>query len=117
MRNGPLSGAARSAILAALFWAAPLAAAAVELPTYTIELNNGVMTPMRLEVSAGTRFKIVLINSGTEPAEFESLRLRKEKVLAPGVTSFVVINGLAAGEYSFFDDFHLSAGEGAIVAR
>ncbi len=84
---------------------APLAAHA-EMPTYTLTFKaNGTFEPARLEVPAG-RFKIVLVNESTEAVEFESLPLRKEKVLGPGVTSFVVLSLSRPGEYPFFDDFH-----------
>ena len=56
-------------------------------------------------------------NTGTTPAEFESLRLRKEKVLGPGVESFIVIRRLSPGEYPFFDEFHMETGQGVIIAR
>ncbi|MBD1548045.1 cupredoxin domain-containing protein [Roseibium aggregatum] len=92
---------------------------AEELKTYDLELKDGVVTPNRLEVEAGTTFKIVIRNSGTKPAEFESLRLRKEKVLGPGVTSFVVIRRLSPGTYEFYDEFSIDkdTAHGVIVAK
>lgn len=48
----------------------------------------------------------MLVNESTEAVEFESLPLRKEKVLGPGVSSFVVLSLSRPGEYPFFDDFH-----------
>ncbi|MDY0309141.1 MAG: cupredoxin domain-containing protein [Castellaniella sp.] len=96
--------------LVALAWAgglAPMAAAgAADLPVYTLTFKaDGTFEPARLEVPAG-RFKIILVNESTEAVEFESLPLRKEKVLGPGVTSFVVLSLSRPGEYPFFDDFH-----------
>ena len=77
-----------------------------ELPTFTLTFKpDGTFEPARLEVPAG-RFKLLLINESKEPVEFESLPLRKEKVLGPGVKSFVVIMISRPGEYPFFDDFH-----------
>ena len=90
--------------------------AAVDLPTFRLECNNGVFTPQRLEVPAGKKFKIEIYNTGTEAIEFESLQLRKEKALNPGGSSFVVIYPLQPGEYKFFDDFHIKTGQGSIVA-
>lgn len=79
---------------------------AEELPTYTLTFKQGgTFEPARLEVPAG-KFKLILVNESNEPVEFESLPLRKEKVLGPGVTSFVVIKISRPGEYPFFDDFH-----------
>ena len=61
-----------------------------ELPSYELSLRDGHFTPALLEVPAGQRFKIILKNIGQGPAEFESTPLRVEKVLSPGVTTFVV---------------------------
>mgnify|MGYP002713080904 CR=1 FL=1 len=96
---------------------AATAARAEEPPTFTIEMKDGVLTPDRIEIPANTTVKIIIRNTGTTPAEFESLRLRKEKVLGPGVESFVVIRRASPGEYPFFDEFHMDTGQGVIIAR
>jgi heme/copper-type cytochrome/quinol oxidase subunit 2 len=90
---------------------------AAEDPTFRIEFKDGVVTPRRLEVPAGKRIVLELVNSGTTPAEFESKELRKEEVLAPGTTSSLVIRTLDPGEYEFFDDFHLDAPPAVLVAK
>lgn len=118
----PLVKASPLALAAALLGAglfAPAPATASELKTYDMELKDGVITPQTLEVEAGTTFKIVVRNTGTTPAEFESLRLRKEKVLGPGVTSFVVIRRLSPGTYKFYDEFHMDqeSANGVIIAK
>ena len=102
-------------LLAAML--APTTVVADTLPNFDLELHNGTLTPSRLEVPAHTRFKITVTNTGNTPAEFESRRLRQEKVLAPGVKSFVVIYPLKPGEYDFFDDFHLPSAKGQIIAK
>ncbi|MEI2387056.1 cupredoxin domain-containing protein [Breoghania sp. JC706] len=118
-----ISGSAISGLLAAaLFGAAlvaPLPAAADEMKTFDMELKDGVITPQKLEVEAGTTFKIIVRNTGTTAAEFESLRLRKEKVVGPGVTSFVVIRRLSPGTYKFYDEFHMDmeSANGVIIAK
>lgn len=86
-------------------------------PTFQIEFNDGKVTPSLLEVPAKTRFTLELRNVGTTPAEFESRQLRKEKVLAPGATSTMVIRTLDPGEYDFFDDFHPDAPAAKLVAK
>lgn len=92
------------------------AASADELPTFTLTFKaDGTFEPARLEVPAG-RFKIELSNESNEPVEFESIPLRKEKVLGPGVKSFVVITISRPGEYPFFDDFHQDV-KGTLVVK
>jgi len=92
-------------------------ASASDLLTFKLEMQDGKFIPPRIEVPAGQRIKIEIHNIGTTAAEFESVELRKEKVLAPGAQSFVVIAPLRPGEYKFFDDFHLNMPQGVIVAK
>lgn len=88
------------------------------LPVYNITIADGVYSPAALEVPAGQRFKIIIKNTGRGPAEFENLSLRVEKVLAPEVESFVVIQPLKPGSYHFIDEFHLDmAGFNIIVTQ
>lgn len=106
----------RSLISAALV-ALSMAVQAQELHTVTVTLRDGKLIPPMLEVPANTRFKIVIRNEGRGPAEFESRSLRKEKVLAPGATSFVVVAPLKPGTYDMFDEFHEKTATGTIVAK
>ena len=87
------------------------------LPTYRLSLADGRLEPVELEVVAGQRFKIELHNAGSTPVEFESRRLRQEKVMGPGVHSFVVVHPLKPGRYDYFDEFHLPEAQGVIIAR
>ncbi|MBN9550571.1 MAG: cupredoxin domain-containing protein [Alphaproteobacteria bacterium] len=86
-------------------------------PVFFIEFANGAIMPPVLEVPTDTRFKMELRNSGSDPVEFESIELRKEKVLGPGGTSFIVIRRLDPGDYHFFDDFHPGTAPATLVAR
>lgn len=90
---------------------------AADLLTFKLELNDGKVNPARIEVPAGQKIKIEIHNTGKSPVEFESVQLRKEKVLAPGASSFVVIAPMQPGEYKFFDDFHAATAQGVIVAK
>jgi hypothetical protein len=106
-------------LLAAILLGAALGvpARAGENPVFVIEFADGAITPQTIEVPAGRPFKLELRNTGTSPVEFESLELRKEKVLGPGVTSFIVIRRLSSGEYRFFDDFHPGTPPALLIAR
>jgi len=98
--------------------AAPLAPArAGDAASFRIEFNDGKVEPSRLEVPANKTIEIELVNKGQGPAEFESKQLRKEKVLAPGAITTLVLRGLDPGEYDFFDDFHPDAPPAVLVAK
>ena len=97
---------------------APLAAQAADDPVvFRLVAKDGRFTPSDLEVPAGKRLRIEIVNEGATPIEFESLPLKQEKVLGPGARSSVVINPLKPGTYPFFDEFHPDTSKGRIVAK
>jgi hypothetical protein len=93
------------------------AASADDMPTYKLLMKDGRIYPETLEVQAMTRFRLEVKNEGPGAAEFESLELKKELVLAPGVTRSLVFFPMKPGAYRFFDDFHPETGQGKIVAK
>ncbi|AXB33949.1 cupredoxin domain-containing protein [Vibrio campbellii] len=103
-------------ILLSLILVLPFFAYAAEKFTVELTINNGVFTPQVLNVPTKKIIRIKISNIGDQPAEFESTQLRKEKVLAPGASSVVVIAPLREGTYTFFDDFHLDLPRGKIIA-
>ncbi|NTV10242.1 MAG: cupredoxin domain-containing protein [Zoogloea sp.] len=96
---------------------AAVPALADEMPTFHLVAKDGRITPARLEVPAGRKIKLILKNEGSGPEEFESSSPRMEKVLAPGATSFVVIQPLAAGSYRIFGEFHPNTAQAELVAK
>ncbi len=95
----------------------PSAALADEMPTHSLVIRNGHFEPATLEVAANTRFRLLIKNAGPGAEEFESVELRKEKVLAPGASSFLVFQPLKPGSYRFFGEFHPETAQGRIVAK
>jgi hypothetical protein len=97
--------------------AAAVAHAADAMPVFSIKALDGILEPAMIEVPSNTRFKIEIENEGIDPVEFESLELHVEKVLAGGAKSYVVINALKPGIYTFFDDFHPNTGKVQVVVK
>jgi uncharacterized cupredoxin-like copper-binding protein len=110
-------------LLALLFlaWSGTLlggkAVAAEELPAFEIVVNDGYFKPKRIEVPAGRRVKLVLINEGPGPLEFENDEMHIEKVLNAGARSFVVLPPLKPGQYDFVDEFNPITGELTVIAK
>ena len=93
------------------------AAVADDLPTYKVLMKDGRIFPETVEVPANTRFRLEVKNEGPGAAEFESIELKKELVLAPGVTRTMIFFPMKPGTYKFFDDFHPETGQAKIVAK
>jgi hypothetical protein len=110
-------------LLALLFlaWSGTLlggkAVAAEELPAFEIVVNDGYFKPKLIEVPAGRRVKLILINEGPGPLEFENDEMHIEKVLNAGARSFVVLPPLKPGQYDFVDEFNPITGELTVIAK
>lgn len=111
----------RTLLLAFLAWPGMLlggnAVAAEELPAFDVVVRDGVFVPRTLEVPAGRRIKLVLINEGPGPLEFENDEMRIEKVIGAGVRSFVVLPRLKPGQYDFADEYNPITGEFTVIAK
>ncbi|MFP3019649.1 MAG: cupredoxin domain-containing protein [Arsenophonus sp.] len=105
-----------SLVLLLLYILIPKFIFAAEKFTIELEMKNGDLIPLILKVPSKKIIRIKITNTGTEPSEFESTQLRKEKVLFPGAKSVLVIAPLKPGTYTFFDDFHLFSPKGKIIA-
>ncbi len=107
--------------LFALCLAAPVltasAADAANEVTVKLRAHDGKFEPTELLVPAGKKIRIEISNTGKTPIEFESLDLHKEKVLAPGGSSVVVIVAQQPGRYKFFDDFNPKSALGVLVVK
>lgn len=90
---------------------------AQELPSFNLLIRDGRFVPSTLEVPANTKFRLLIKNEGPGAEEFESVELRKEKVLAPGASSFLIFQPLKPGSYKFFGDFHPDTAQGQLVAK
>lgn len=106
------------ALLAGLLQLVSLAPVqAQDMPTFNLLIKAGHFIPETLEVPANTKFRLLIKNEGPGAEEFESIELRKEKVLAPGASSFLIFQPMRPGTYKFFGDFHPETAQGRIVAK
>lgn len=110
-----LLGLLPGASLAQEGFSAPVDPAAA-VPTYRIELNDGALVPPTLVVPAKTRFKLLVVNTGTKPSEFESNQLRLEEVLFMGAEAEMMVTPLDPGDYDYFDEFQPGT-MGVLTAR
>jgi plastocyanin len=82
-----------------------------------VVLRDGKFDPAVVEVPAGKRFRLEVINESRKAIEFESKDLKQEKVIPPGKSATVTINALKPGEYKFYDEFNEATARGKVVVR
>jgi hypothetical protein len=94
---------------------APLARAAV--PEYTIRIKDHLFFPAELEVPAGAKVRLLVINEDPTPEEFESYELNREKVIPGSTRAVIFIGPLKPGTYPFFGEFYPKTAQGRIIAK
>jgi plastocyanin len=105
------------ALLAALSFAVSLGAVAAGEPEFKIVIENHKFTPDRVEVPAGQKVKLLVENKDATPEEFESDKLKVEKVIPGKKSATIFIGPLKAGEYKFVGEYNEKTAKGVIVAK
>jgi hypothetical protein len=100
-----------------LFSLAAVQVQAEDVVERKLVIKAGRFYPEVITVPAKKRIRLVVTNEGPGPEEFESIPLRKELILAEGVTRKVIIAPLKVGEYPFFGEFHMDTANGVIKAE
>ena len=100
----------------ALIFAIATPAAAQE-PTYTLVVKDHKFQPTEIEIPAGKKIALIVKNEDPTPEEFESVELRREKVIPGGEQIIVYIGPLKPGRYEFFGDFNPATARGHIVVK
>ncbi len=111
--------AGRGGLIALVVAAACMTASApaMALESYTVTIKDHKFDPAKLEVAAGERFQIVVINADPTPEEFESNDFHVEKVVNGNSQIRVFAGPLEPGEYSFFGEFHKDTAQGTLTAK
>ena len=106
-----------------LLWLAAfpvIAAAAPALaddPTFALSIRDHKFEPARIEVPANQRFRLLVKNLDDTAEEFESVELKREKVIPGGRQAIIQLGPLAPGTYKFFGEYHEATAQGVIVAK
>ena len=88
-----------------------------EEPSFVLRIVNHQFVPKELEVPAGTKVKLVIKNEDDTAEEFESVSLRREKVIPAKSQGVVYVGPLSPGRYEFFGDFHPKTTRGFLVVK
>jgi len=84
---------------------------------FSVVIKNHRFEPAEISVPAGKRFKLTIDNQDPTPEEFESKRLRVEKVIAGKTKGVVTLGPLKAGSYPFVGEYHESSAKGVLHAK
>ena len=84
---------------------------------FLVQIKNHQFEPAEITVPAGEKFKLIVENLDKTLEEFESVDLKKEKLVGGGKKITIVVSPLKSGEYKFFGDFHQKTAQGKLIAE
>ena len=73
--------------------------------------------PEILELPAGEKIRITVHNKDNTVEEFESIDLKREKIVLANSKARVILAPLKPGEYKFFGEFHEETAQGKIIVK
>jgi plastocyanin len=95
----------------------PFGRVTAQEPTITIVIRNHTFEPAEVRVPAGKRVTITVLNDDPTPEEFESPKLKVEKVIPGKSKATIRIGPLAPGRYPFIGEFHEATAKGVVIAE
>jgi len=115
--NGETDNILKSGVMALLVMASTMLPAIGTTAEYTVFIENHAFVPDRIEMAAGQRHRLIVLNHDDTPEEFESYELNREKIVAGKGKVVVFLPALEAGEYPFFGEFNPDTAQGRIVVK
>lgn len=86
-------------------------------PEVEIVIKDHLFFPSVVEIPAGQKIRLRIINQDPTPEEFESYELNREKVIAGNRETVIFIGPLAPGEYPFFGEFYPRTAQGKVIVK
>jgi Cupredoxin-like domain len=105
------------AAFAACLYAAPVAVALADTPSFSLTLKDHHFSPAELTIPANTRVRVAVKNLDPTPAEFESDDFKAEKVVPAGHEVIVMIGPLKPGTYEFHDEYNEAASKTRLIVK
>ena len=111
-----VSNITKNVIAVLVLAAACLPANAQQAASVTVSVKNHRFQPAEIQAPAKVPIELRIKNLDPTPMEFESVRLRVEKVVSGNSEGIIRLRPLEPGRYNFFDDFHQET-TGVLVVR
>ena len=98
-----------------IMFAMPAFAAAPRV--YEVTIKDHVFSPAEIKVPANTAAILHVKNLDATPEEFESKKLRIEKIISGNSEAKIRLRPLEAGSYKFEGEFNSKTARGVIIAE
>ena len=112
-----IAGAYMRILIGALLMFCYTCSALAATPEIELIIKDHLFFPAILEISAGQKVRVRIINQDPTPEEFESFELNREKLVVGNGQTVVFIGPLEPGEYPFFGEFYPKTAQGVVIVK
>lgn len=95
----------------------PATAFCSETHEVEIKLENHIFTPSIINVPSGKKIKLIINNMDSTMDEFESIALKRERILPSKTKTNIILAPLRPGRYDFIGEFHQESAKGTVVVE
>lgn len=106
-----------SQLLLWIFFMSNIANAASDIIEVDLFIKDHKFEPKILELPAGKKIRITIYNQDATIEEFESIDLKREKIVLGKSKTRVILAPLKPGKYEFFGEFHAETAQGTIIIK
>ncbi len=111
----------RKSIITFLVWlcvaTVPNNSLAVPIIEIDLHIKDHKFIPKVLELPAGAKIILNVYNDDPTIEEFESIDLKREKIILANSKARIVLAPLKEGEYKFFGEFNEETAQGKIIIK
>jgi hypothetical protein len=86
-------------------------------PEIELVIKDHLFFPATIEIPAGQKIRVLIINQDPTPEEFESYELNREKLVVGNGQTVIFIGPLEPGEYPFFGEFYPKTAQGMVIVK
>jgi len=94
-----------------------IATSSVVAEEYTVVIKEHQFIPSQIEMKAGEKHRLIVLNQDDTPEEFESYELNREKIVSGNSKIVIFLPALEVGEYPFLGEFNPKTAQGRIVVK
>jgi plastocyanin len=106
-----------SIFIISLFLFIPTGSALADFFEVDLIIKDHKFNPEILELPTGKKIRITVHNQDDTIEEFESIDLKREKIVLANSKARVILAPLKPGEYKFFGEFHEETAQGKIIVK
>jgi heme/copper-type cytochrome/quinol oxidase subunit 2 len=90
---------------------------AAEPKVYEITIKDHLFTPAEIKIPANEAVILHVKNLDSTPEEFESHKLKVEKIIAGNSEAKIRLRPMEAGTYKFEGEFNPTTAQGVVIAE